>query len=173
MSEATWPTWPDDYPTVQDVGDILRARTQDSDDDEVGTFTDDTRPTEGEVERMIVRAGSVVYSATGRLDDLACEGSGGIQEAAKHWVSLLASMLIELSYSPEQVRSDRSAYAFYKEMWDDETTGFTSLMDAVAECKAGEIEPDVPGADASTAVPDPSWSFPVDAGGMVGWGTKW
>ena len=173
MSEATWPAWPDDYPTVQDVGDFLRARTQDSDDDEVGTFTDDTRPTEEEVERLIVRAGTMVYSATGSLDSLACEGAEQVQAAGKHWVAFLAAMVIELSYFPEQVRSDRSAYAFYKEMWDDETTGFGSLIDAVAECKAGEIEPDVPGSDASTAVPDPSWSFPEDVGGMVGWQTRW
>jgi hypothetical protein len=155
------------------VGDVLRARTQDDDDDEIGTFTDETRPTEDAVERLIVRAGTMVFGATGRLDNLACDGSDQVVDAAKHWIGMLTAMIIELSYAPEQVQSDRSAYAFYKEMWDDETTGFGSLIDAVAECKAGEIEPDVPGGDAATAVPDPSWSFPEDVGGMVGWATKW
>jgi hypothetical protein len=171
VSTSNWPTFPDDYPTVSDVGAILRARTQDDQDDEVGTFNADTRPTDTEVERLIVQAGTTVFSATGSLDSLTCALADNIRESAKYWVSLLASMLVELSYFPEQVRSDRSAYAFYKQMWDDETTGFRSLLDAVSECKAGEVEPDTPG-DQGSFIADPSWSFPEDLGGMVGWQTR-
>jgi hypothetical protein len=171
VSTSNWPSFPDDYPTVDDVGGILRARTQDSSDDEIGTFNDETRPTQEQVERLIVQAGTTVYSATGSLDELTCSLADNIQTSAKYWVSLLTAMLVELSYFPEQVRSDRSAYAFYKELWDDETTGFRSLLDAVSECKAGEVEPDTPG-DAGSFIADPSWSFPVDLGGMVGWQTK-
>lgn len=170
MSTANWPAFPDDYPTVADVGAILRARTQDSHDDELGTFNDDTRPTEAEVEKLIQQAGLPVYTATGRLDELTCSMKDQVQSSAKYWVSLLAAMLVELSYFPEQVRSDRSAYIFYREMWDDETTGFSTLIDAVKECKSGELEPDTPG-DGDTPA-DPSWAFPEDVGGMVGWQTR-
>jgi hypothetical protein len=166
-----WPAFPDDYPTVDDVGAILRARTQDDHDDELGTFTDDTRPTADEVNKLIVQAGLPVYTATGRLDDLTCSMKDQVQESAKYWVAMLTAMLIELTYFPEQVRSDRSAYAFYKEMWDDEITGFSSLIDAVKECRAGELEPDTPGTGTDTP-PDPSWAFPEDVGGMVGWQTR-
>src|SRR5262245_40111665 len=103
MSTVNWPGWPDDYPTVEDVGDLLRARTQDSHDDELGTFTDDTRPTEEAVERMILQCGTVVFTATGRLDNLTCSQADSVREAAKHWIALLTAMLIELSYFPEQV----------------------------------------------------------------------
>lgn len=170
MSTVSWPSFPDDYPTVDDVGAILRSRTQDDHDDELGTFTADTRPTKDEVEKLIQQAGTTVYTSTGQLDELTCSMKDQVQASAKYWISLLTSMLVELSYFPEQVRSDRSAYAFYKEMWDDDTTGFSTLIDAVQECKSGELEPDTPGE--GQAPPDPSWSFPVDLGGMVGWQTR-
>jgi hypothetical protein len=171
VTVENWPAFPDDYPTLDDVGAILRARTQDDHDDELGTFTDDTRPTADEVNKLIAQAGLPVYTATGRLDDLTCSMKDQVQESAKYWVAMLTAMLIELTYFPEQVRSDRSAYAFYKEMWDDEITGFSSLIDAVKECREGELEPDTPGEEGGTP-PDPSWAFPEDVGGMVGWQTR-
>lgn len=159
-------------PTVDDVAAIIRARTQDSHDDELGTFTDDTRPTKTEVERLIIQASTVVVGATGRLDDLQCYMADAIREQARYWISLMAAMLVELSYFPEQVRSDRSAFIYYKQLWDDDVFGFKGLIDAVAECKGGEVEPDVPG-EGGAVVGDPSWAFPVDVGGMVGWQTQW
>lgn len=162
--------WPEDYPTVDEVGAILRARTQDDHDDELGTFTPDTRPTDTEVEKLIVRAGTVVYGATGRLDDLQCFLAQQVREQAKHWIAFMTAMLVELSYFPEQVRSDRSAFQYYKDIWDDEVVGFRGLLDAVTECKGGEIEPDTGDAP---FIGNPSWAFPVDVGGMVGWQTRW
>jgi hypothetical protein len=94
-----------------------------------------------------------------------------VRDQARYWMSLLAAMLVELSYFPEQVRSDRSAFQYYKDLWDDDVAGFKGLIDAVAECRGGEVEPDGTG---DGAIPqDPSWSFPIDVGGMVGWQTKW
>jgi hypothetical protein len=170
MSTVSWPVFPDDYPTVADVGAILRARTQDNDDDELGQFTADTRPTDVEVELLIQQAGTVVYGATGSLEVLQCSMQDQVRNQAKFWISFLTAMLVELSYFPEQVRSDRSAYQQYRDLWDDDIAGFKSLIDAVAECKGGELEPDIPG-DGAT-VPDPSWAFPEDLGGMVGWQTR-
>lgn len=170
MSVNGWPTFPEDYPTVDDVGAILRARTQDDHDDEVGTFTIDTRPTATEVENLIIRSGMVVYGATGRLDSLACSMADQVREQAKGWISFLTAMLVELSYFPEQVGSERSAYQHYKDMWDHDVAGFKSLLDAVQECSGGELEPDVEG---GSYVGNPSWAFPEDAGGMVGWTTQW
>src|SRR5262245_15516464 len=156
------------YPSVDDVARLLRARTQDSHDDEIGTFTDDTRPTQTEVEGLIVQAGSVVYGSTGRLDDLPCDTSGELKSQGLYWISLLAACLVELSYFPEQVRSDRSPFQEYKELWDSEVGGFKSFLENVNECKSGEVSP-----EEGMTVPNASWSFPVDDGGMVGWGTRW
>lgn len=157
------------YPSVDDIGAILRARTQDDHDDEVGTFNDTTRPTATEVDKLIAQAGTVVYGVTGRLDDLTCALAGSIQEQACYWIALMTAMLIELSYFPEQVRSDRSAFQYYKDLWDAEVGGFKSLVDAVAECRGGEVVPDEGGA----AVQNPSWSFEPDSIYLIGWQTRW
>src|SRR6478609_8660987 len=104
-------------PTVEEVGAILRARTQDQNDQELGTFTSDTRPTDVEAERMIRQAGNVVYGATGSPDALVCDTADQLKEQIGYWISLLAAMLIELSYFPEQIGEERSAFEHYKELW--------------------------------------------------------
>lgn len=160
---VTWPATPDD------VAALLRARTQDTSDAEVGQWTDDTRPTLTEVERVLAMAQSVVLGKTGTLDDLTCATAEDIQTQGAFLVALLAAMLVELSYFPEQVNSDRSAYQHYKDLWD---TAIQDLAEAVAECMGGAVDPG--GAeDGGAVVPPASWAFPVDCGGMVGWQTKW
>ena len=153
-------------PTVDDVGAILRARTQDVEDDEVGTFTDTTRPTAEEVERIIGMARGVVLTRTGSLDSppMVCDTAPDLRTNASTAVAMLAAMLVELTYFPEQVNSDRSAYEEYKELWN---TVMEGLVGAAGECRGGEIVPE------EGKNPGPSWSFPIDGGGMVGWQTKW
>jgi hypothetical protein len=156
-------------PTVDDVGALLRARTQDTADDELGTFNDETRPTGEEVEILIKQAGSVVLARTGSLNDppLSCPTAPDVRANAAYLVSLLAAMLVELSYFPEQVRSDRSPYENYRELFNESITG---LIDAAVECRGGEVIPD----DAGEGFrPGPSYSFPVDGGGLIGWQTQW
>jgi hypothetical protein len=162
-------TWPDvtDLPSVDDLGALLRARTQDSNDQELGTFTDDTRPTDIEVNRIIAQAASVVFGATGSLVDLECDIADQVKESAKYLISLLAACLIELSYFPEQVRSDRSGFQGYYDIFTGDM-GMKALLDSVAECRGGQVEPDAPGQP-----PNASWEFPIDLGGLVGWQTKW
>jgi len=153
---------------VAEVGAILRARTQDQNDQELGTFTSDTRPTDVEAERMIRQAGNVVYGATGSPDALVCDTADQLKEQIGYWISLLAAMLIELSYFPEQIGEERSAFEHYKELWDDDVSGFAGLVEAAAECRAGEVVP-----DDTDGYKSASWAFPIDAGGMVGWQTSW
>jgi hypothetical protein len=169
MMAAPIPPDPDPrLPTVDDIGALLRARTQNKSDDEIGTFDDETRPTKDEVDKIIGQAASVVYGRIGSVEDdvLTCSSADDIRNQAKYLASLLAAMLVELSYFPEQVKSDRSAYEYYKEMWDDQ---MPMLIDAAAECRGGEVVPDQEGGGPGNA----SWGFPVDVGGMVGWQTKW
>jgi hypothetical protein len=162
------PPYPWALPTVDEVGALLRARTQDDNDQELGTFTDVTRPTAVEAERMIRQAANVVYGATGSPDALVCDTADQLKEQIGYWISLLAAMLIELSYFPEQIEAERSAFEHYKTLWDDEVSGFAGLVEAAAECRAGEVVP-----DDDNGYKSASWAFPVDVGGMVGWQTQW
>lgn len=161
---VTWPATPDD------VAALLRARTQDDTDVEVGAWTATTRPTLTEVERILSMAQAMVLGQTGTLDNLVCDTAADVQTQAAGVTALLAAMLVELSYFPEQVQSSRSAYEQYRELWD---IMMPALVSSVAECAAGGVEPTPEEDGGGVAVPAPSWAFPVDVGGMVGWQTKW
>jgi hypothetical protein len=161
------------YPDVDDVAAIIRARTQDDDDQEIGTFNEDTRPTGEEVERLIAQAGSVVFGAVGDPGDWTCATADDLVEQAEFWVSMLAAMLVELSYFPEQVRSDRSGFQYYKDLWDDELAGFGVFRSAAIACGGSGVAPDGGGGSGGGPPANASWAFPVDAGGMVGWQTRW
>jgi hypothetical protein len=152
------------------VAALLRARTQDDTDQELGVWTEDTRPTLAEVERLLAMAQSAILGRTGPLtpEVLVCSTADDIMTQAATTVALLASMLVELSYFPEQVQSSRSAYEQYKDLvWgpDGKTGMVGDLVEAVHECAAGDVQP---GSDLS-----PSYAFPKDRGGMVGWRTRW
>jgi hypothetical protein len=169
---VTWPATPDD------VAVLLRARTQDNTDEELGKWTEDTRPTLAEVERLIAMAQSIIMGQTGPLtpEVLICSTADEIMTQAATTVALLAAMLVELSYFPEQVQSTRSAYEQYRELFwgpDGKSGLIGNLVEAVHECvTGGGVEPEPDGGGA-VSVPPPSYAFPVDAGGMVGWQTRW
>jgi hypothetical protein len=163
-SLVVWPATPDD------VAALLRARTQDNTDEELGEWTDNTRPTLSEVERLLAMAQSAITGRTGPLtpEVLVCSTADDIMTQAATTVALLAAMLVELSYFPEQVQSSRSAYEQYRDLvWGpDGKSGLVGdLVESVHECAAGDVEP---GSGLS-----PSYAFPVDRGGMVGWQTRW
>jgi hypothetical protein len=150
------------------VGAFLRARTQDDDDQEIGVFSPDTRPTDDEVQKLINRAAGVVYGTVGSPDDWLCSSADDLRDQAQYWIILLVCMLIELSYFPEQVRSDRSAFQGYKDLWDDDTVGFNVFREAAIACGGSGTDP-----EGGSSAAFPSWDFPVDVGGLVGWQTRW
>jgi len=129
--------------TPQDVANLLRARTKDKDGQELGEWTPDTRPTLSEVEGIIQLAFAELTSAIGYVVPDTCK------RGATSTSALLAAMLVELSYFPEQVRSDRSAYQEYKELYDKQ---LALLQQCVASGGAGS---EVGGEG------DTYWSMPV------------
>jgi hypothetical protein len=92
-------------PTVDDVAALLRARTKNGSGNEVGTFDNTTRPTDIEVERLITNGVAKVASVVGYTLPDDC------WEEAAHLACLVAACQIELSYWPEQVRTERSPYS--------------------------------------------------------------
>lgn len=126
----TAPTDPLAFPTTADVAAILRARTKDLAGVEVGDFTADTRPTADEVARLIVQAYAEVTGQSGTFLHPRCAGG------ATALIVIRAAMWVELSYFPEQVRSDRSVY---QELAEQYTAGMPGLLTCV--------EGNVPGAE--------------------------
>jgi hypothetical protein len=106
------PPW---LPTPQQVADLLRARTKDDNSTEIGAWTANTRPTEYEVQGLIQTAAGDLLAAVDLLYP-AYEDPDG---AACSLCTYRAAMLVELSYWPEQVQAQQSAYAEYRRAWED------------------------------------------------------
>lgn len=105
-----WIIW--EAATPEGVAQLLRARTKDSSGREIGEWSDDTRPTLDEVQGICDTANGELGAAIGGSTPTTCA------KGATGTAALLAAMLVELSYFPEQVRSDRSAYQEYKLLYD-------------------------------------------------------
>lgn len=99
-------------PDVAAVGNMLRARTRDDDGNLLGTFTPATTPTAEQCEELIVEA---VEEITGILGDDIPER---LYKSAKAVAVLLSAMNVELTYYPEQVKDDHSAYPAYERRYN-------------------------------------------------------
>jgi hypothetical protein len=105
-------------PTVDDVAALLHARTQSGAahegvalGDELGTFNADTRPTATEVRYLIAFAVSDVKSRVGT------DISETWWDEARRLTSLQAAALVEASYFPGEIDTDRSAYRQFTAMY--------------------------------------------------------
>ena len=111
--------------TVADVASHIRARTKDNNGNEVGTFTEVTRPTAAQCEEAITNAVRFVHSRVGHVGD-------GCAELAREAVALGAAADIERSYFPEQSRTDRSVYTFLRDERD-------AALEGLVACVMGEL----------------------------------
>lgn len=178
-------------PTLRNVAVHIRARTVTRQGAFVGTFTDKTRPNDDEAWEAIWQAEKDVYAATGRLDKAGITNE--TQDAARAVVALRAAMLIERSYYPEQVGTNKSPYPGLK---DDFEARLAQLVEAVAEDLAGDVIPGEEATDGSGPVATDSdhvvpsgsrvlsktgtwvgegeaqFTFSDDQGGMISWETQ-
>jgi len=125
-------------PTVDDVAALIRARTKDSSGNEIGTFTDETRPTAAQAQEAIDHQVTLLYTRVGSIGP----GCSGI---AQMCAAYGAAAEIELSYFPEQARTDRSPYQFLLQRYEQLLTG-------VEQCVLGNL----PGEDGDDGV---AWPY--------------
>lgn len=107
---------------LDDVGALIRARTRDTSGNEIGTFTQATRPTGVEVRRLISQAAAVVAAHLGDVP-----ASAG--ESARHLVALRAAMLVEISYWPESTNTGETAYERLRTMYEE---ALAATQDAIS-----------------------------------------
>jgi hypothetical protein len=119
-------------PTVDDVAALIRARTKDANGNEVGTFTDATRPTDAQAQQAIDHQVALLHTRVGTIGP-DCSG------IAQMTVAYGAAAEIELSYFPEQQRTDLSPYTYLIARWEEYAAG-------VVECVMGNL-PDTPDPD--------------------------
>lgn len=156
-----------DYtPDPNDVAVLLRSRTGDSGGNEAGIFTDSTTPTRAQVESQIKDVVDEVYPKFGQdIPDALGSEKDALRRTAKRAVVLGAAALVEISFFPEQVATGRSPYKLHQERYEK---AVKDVERGVADIAAG----DEPGTDDNSQVALGD-GFPVDEGGMVGWGTRW
>lgn len=113
-------------PTLADIGALLHARTN-SGGTELGTFTADTTPTGDQVAALITMA----------IGDLGARVGVGIPTLyaaqARRLVALQTSSLVEASYFPGELDTDRSAYRQFQAMY---LSGVESLILAITRPQA-------------------------------------
>jgi DNA-binding GntR family transcriptional regulator len=120
-------------PTVTEVADYLRARTKDKLGNELGTFTDETRPTAVAVESMIGKAASDVAAM---LDyDIPKE----MYTMTRDLIALGTALRIEISYFPEEVATDHTAW---DELYQLYNAQLERIMTALAREQAEEATGD-------------------------------
>lgn len=113
-------------PSVEDLGALMRTRTQEN-GTETGTFGTETRPTADEALGAIRTAADDLAISIGENIPVACFN------AAKTLVKYRAAMLIELGFFAEQVREGASMYEAWKELYDE---GLQGLINRIQSTEA-------------------------------------
>lgn len=120
-------------PTVDDVAALIRARTKDASMNELGTFTDKTRPTDAEVEQLITNGCAKVATLVGWTLPADAE------HEAQHLAALWTACEIELGYWPEQVRSERSPFAQLLAMFEYDVGPFVDYVAQLTPAGGGTV----------------------------------
>ena len=107
--------------TPDDVAALLTARTKDSQGRELGTWTDDTRPTAAQVQTRIDIARALVKQGLGPIPDKCMEGAETV-------VALLAALLCEAAFWPEQTNDNQSTYPRLHELYLQAREGLVSCV---------------------------------------------
>lgn len=148
------PKW---APTMQDIAAKLRARTKDNKGNELGIFTASTRPTAEQVEVLI-------YDAVNDMNLIIGDSTNEkVFNYAKGIATIKTAMDVELSYFPEQIQQGMSPYPALERQLERDLKELYRVIDP--DGSGGQA----PGAAALL----PKFTYPEDAGGMVGWGTRW
>jgi len=109
-------------PTLAQVSAILRARTYDTNSEEVGEFNADTRPTDTEVEQdLIPQACQDVELSVGRVP-------GELLEVARGVAAVRSAAEIERSYLPEQSELGAAIYQTLRFTFDEELDALCRSM---------------------------------------------
>jgi hypothetical protein len=117
-------------PTVDAVAALIRARTKVPGGAEAGTFTENTRVTRAEAERIIAQAVEHVSAAIGGEP---CNEE--LRKSASAASAMLAAVIIETSYWPESAEARGSSAARLESLFN---ARMKSLTAAVAEECGGQ-----------------------------------
>lgn len=134
--------------TPEDVAALLTARTKDADGNELGEWTEETRPTREQVQQRIDIARALVRDGLGPVPDTCLEGF-------ESCVALRAALLCEAAFWPEQTESNQSTFAQLRELYGQVWAGVQACVDRASGFGAYDL--DVSGWDCCGALPVDWW----------------
>lgn len=122
-------------PTVDDLGQFMRARTKTRYGATVGTFNDSTPVTAEQAQGLIQEAVDEIALAVGSDLPAGPESDPDLfSRGARAAVLLLASMNVEITLAPEQISDPRSPYAALERRFN---ALLKRLIEAVTEARGG------------------------------------
>lgn len=146
-------------PTIIQVASLIRARTKDRYNNEVGTFTVDTRPDLDTATELINEAVEELALNIGvDLPDAKGDDPDAIRKSATRVASLLGAMNIELSLFPDSVDrgNSTSTYAALERRYN---RLFPLLLSAVEEAGGDVSGEEVGSGGGNTSYGKPSYDF--------------
>lgn len=117
-------------PSVAEVAAYIRARTKIAGGGIAGTFTDQTNIKATEVESLIDQAVGLILSDIGGVP---C--NDGLQEQTKAVAAILAAMLVEQSFFPEQTTSAGNSFNSLEKLYKPKMQGLANQVQR--ECGSG------------------------------------
>lgn len=149
-----------DYtPTIAQVGALLRARTKDRYGNEVGTFTDSTRPTAETATELIQEAVEELGLNIGYdLPDAKGNDKDAVRKSALRVATILSGMNIEMSLFPDSVdrANGQSTYAALERRYN---RLFPLLLSAIEEAGGDVSGEEVDSGGLNAAYGKPSYDF--------------
>lgn len=126
-------------PTPDDIATLLRGRLRGSGGVVPETWSDDTNPTVDQVQATIDLLAPLVLARMGDLDSLTCDSTDVVHGAVRALIAERVALRLEEGYWPEEAAAiGRDLDAEWRRHLEVETP---AIVDAVAECKGGEVEP--------------------------------
>lgn len=111
-------------PGVNDIGEAMASRTRDKNGNLLLTFTKETTPTDDQVRGLIRKAVADVQADVGH------DVPDNQADYVRNLIVWRTVMLIELSYFPEQIGSDRSSYGRVNDLYKDQLAKVLTSLEA-------------------------------------------
>lgn len=135
-------------PNIDQVARKIMSRTRDKYGKTLGTFTNETFPSNTQVQAI---ASDVTLEIADVIGDVIPDA---FADDATNVAALRAAMQVELNFFPEQINTNRSSYAQMKEQYEESLMRLQRVIELAAEGHGGVT-------DTAPSL-KPSYSFPND-----------
>jgi hypothetical protein len=145
-------------PTVADVASRVRPLLREGGGVLVNTYTDQTVPSAAQVQMMIANDFPLLLMTVGSLSDtaLTCADASELRAAVRAVAAERIALQVLEQYLVDEVSSSPMNL---EPRWERVNAMLAQVEEAAAECRTGDVVPDVPDEDGGIGMA-PKWLFP-------------